>query len=141
MSGNIIIKGWLKNGRPIEVELPSSGNRQTDIADLIALDNQLSAAGILARQPQADAMEKSETVNYVLRSISSNEKGESPKIYLYTERFNHKFLHVYLNTDQEIAAFEAACGVRLDDLPLWDGKAHIERGLPGKRDREIEGLS
>ena len=34
MSGNIIIKGWLKNGRPIEVELPSSGNRQTDIAGL-----------------------------------------------------------------------------------------------------------
>ena len=91
MSCKIIVYGWLPDGRPIQVERLSEGDNKADISQLYAIGRDLDNAGILAREPQADEMEKSETVHYVPRSISENEIGESPKIYLYTERFQFKF--------------------------------------------------
>jgi hypothetical protein len=70
--------------------------------------------------------------------VKTNDDGsETPVIDLYPERANFRILVLYLNTEQDVRAFETACGVHLQDLPLYDGDNAIERGKGPKTDKYV----
>lgn len=135
--GKVIVFGWLPDGRPIRFEQPSHGDtiaHDIEFAQRIAAA--MTQAGISPRPIEADMEEKSEIVHYVLRTETENEYGISQKVYLYTERFTFKFLHIYLNNEQMIADFERAFGFSPLQLPHYEGEVALERGKNPKKDSQ-----
>lgn len=121
-NGSIILKGWLASGRVVEIVIPSHGDAQRDISDIFAIDRMLSDAGISPRETEPEAGEKSEQVDYIVRSSSENKRGESIVLYLYTERFTKRFLKVYINNPEEKAAFEQLSGLTLASVPYYSSE-------------------
>src|SRR5688572_26104246 len=82
------------------------------------------AAGFTVNAPGLEAGEKREEVGYVLRREKENQdKSVTPIIDLYSphDAVKFKILSVYLNKDEDVSAFEAASGVRLDKLKNFPG--------------------
>ncbi len=82
--------------------------------------------GFLANAPDPEDIEQIEEVNAVARREA---KDETPIIDFYSSntKLLKKFMHNYLNTEQDIAVFEDATGLKLAALPLYDGALAIAR--------------
>lgn len=132
--GKLILSGWLPNGRQITFEQPSTGDLQRDISLAFLIDKAMNEAGLTPNPIPPGEGEKTETVHYILISLSENERGTSYKVFLYTERFKHKFLHIYLNNDGQVNTFEQAFGMDISTLPIYDGDAALERGKNPQKD-------
>lgn len=122
--------GFTPTGRKVSFTLSSN-----DPAALVRLalqfDAELTAAGISVREPGLEEGEQSETFHYIVRRAKGNDDGsETPIIDLYVdhEKMHFSLLKVYLNTSDDVAAFQQATGLQLAALPLYDGQAAIERG-------------
>lgn len=102
------------------------------------------AAGWKAEYAQVEK-ETRVPVTHIVRRVKANADGtETPVLDVYTGgRF--RTLGVYLNTPDDVAAFEQACGQRLSDFPLYEGGAPIERGANPRLDKKyvipVQGLS
>lgn len=137
---------WLYHPRGVKVQLPvpAGAHEGAEFAcspalALAAVDDYL-AAGWLTDAPGLEAGEHKEEVGYVLRRSKDNQDGsETPIIDLYSsnDQLTWKVLSVYLNTDDDVAAFERAAGVRLTDIPLFSGTAAPERGASKQSDKFI----
>jgi hypothetical protein len=76
----------------------------------------------------------------VRRSKANADGSETPVVDLYPARGNFRLVARYLNAEADIQAFEAACGVKLSELPLYEGDNSIERGKNPKMDRYVVSL-
>jgi hypothetical protein len=101
----------------------------------------LLEAGWLVAMPGLESSERIEEIRHVVRRVKVNEDStETPVVDLYPDRANFRVLGVYLNTPQDLYMFEAACGVHLSALPLYEGDNAIERGKGPKTDKYVTAL-
>ncbi len=84
-------------------------------------------------QPGEDGPQEklSYPIKGIVRRLHIDKEGrETPVIDVYTGG-KFRFMGVYLNKPEDVAAFERAFGMRLEDVPLWlDGTVPIELGSP-----------
>ncbi len=138
--------GWVKLYHPggVQVTLPVlTGEPVTPEMALLMLNSvgAYLAVGFAANLPGVEEGEQVEDIRHVVRRVKTNDDGsETPVIDLYPERANFRILVLYLNTEQDVLAFETACSVRLQDLPLYDGDNAIERGKGPKTDKYVTTL-
>jgi len=79
---------------------------------------------------------------FVVRSHVNPDGSETPVVDLYFRHRNGytdrlRSMRVYLNTDRDIERFQAAFGVRLDGLNIYDGDTPIERGKRPQQERFV----
>jgi predicted nucleic acid-binding Zn finger protein len=80
-------------------------------------------------QVDAPGLEEGEQKQEVV-SVSRREASDGTPIvafYLAHPKTVKKFLHAYLNRPEDIAAFEAATGLKLDAIPTWPGERDIDK--------------
>lgn len=147
MSETSAICGWTKlfhpSGAQVTVPLPLGEPLTVGAAQSIFQSvNALLEAGWLVNMPGLEEGERVEEIRHVVRRVKINDDGtETPVVDLYPERANFRILGVYLNTPQDIQAFESACDAHLGDLPLYEGDNAIERGKGPKTDKYVFSLS
>lgn len=75
----------------------------------------------------------------VRREKDNSDKSITPLIDLYPAEGKNKYseLSVYLNSDDEIAAFERASGMRLTEMNVYIGANKIERGANRNTDKLV----
>lgn len=102
------------------------------VADADSRLAELAAAGYTPTAPGAPDGGAVEMIGWVSRRVQINNDGrpDTPIIDLFldNEGWQGRMVGIYLNTPEEIAAFEKACGVKLTALPLYEAAA------PAKRD-------
>ncbi len=129
--------GWVKiwHKRGVLVTVPLRGEASTFSQQIDALFDQ----GFLAQAPGLEEGEEKEQIGWVLRSVHSNEGRETPFVLLYSanEALTWSILKIYLNTDQDQAAFEFASKMRLSDLPEYVGQDKPQRSASGRTDKYI----
>jgi len=133
--------GWTKAYHPsgLLVRLPLTG-QPTDYVGMLANVTAALAAGFLAVAPGAGEGEHKDEVGYVVKREKENQDHTvTPVIDLYVADDAMKFatLSVYLNTAEQVAAFEFASGVKVSALPLYIGDNKIERGGKAATDKLI----
>lgn len=123
--------GWVKlfhpNGPQVTLPVPMLTRLSAEQAvDMLASVSAYLSAGFLVSAPGLeDGEQKQEVV-----SVSRREGKDSVPIvafYLAHPKVLKKFLHAYLNNPEDIQAFEAATGMRLADIPLWEGERDIDK--------------
>ncbi len=96
-------------------------------------------AGWLVQAPGLEEGEEREMIGWVLKSIHSNEDRETPFVLLYSanEALTWSVLKVYLNTEQDEAAFEHASHMKLAEMPEYVGQDKPQRGSNHRTDTYI----
>jgi hypothetical protein len=138
------VNGWVKLYHPcgVQVTLPiPSQNPITPemAAGMLASVGSLVSAGWLPNLPNLEDGEQEHEIGAVLRCVQINDdESETPIIDLFpaNERLKYKVLRVYLNTAEDVKAFEKTCGVNLADLPLYESNAGIKRGENARLDQK-----
>ena len=122
------ITGFFPNGFKASYTIPVDFENAYELG--LSFTNNLLAKGFTTSEVGLAAGEKRDKVGYVLRRSVVNERGETPVIDVYVdhEAMTWRTVKVYLNTDAQIAEFEAVSGLKLDSLPYYEGKDSIERG-------------
>ena len=125
------INGWIKlyhpSGAQVSLPLPVLSRLTTQQAlDVLGSVSEYLNVGFLVNAPDLEDGELIEEVNAVARREA---KDETPIIDFYSSNMKllKKFMHVYLNTEQDVAAFEEASGLKLAALPVYDGALAIAR--------------
>lgn len=80
-------------------------------------------------QVNAPGLEEGEQKQEVV-SVSRREGKDSTPIvafYLAHPKTVKKFLHSYLNNQEDVLAFETATGLKLDSIPLWPGERDVDK--------------
>lgn len=107
------------------------------------IDAVLKEAGYLNQLPGVEAGENVETITTVVRREHVNGKtGEiTPVIDCYPEwRGDYgqfRFVGIYLNSADEIREFEAQSGLKLENMPLYESQAPIQRNQARANRHEI----
>ncbi len=124
--------GWVKlftvTGAQVTLAVPMDGSVlpfESAAAALKSVEN-LLAAGWLVEAPGLEEGEQKQEVV----SVSRREGKDGTPIvafYLAHPKTVKKFLHSYLNTEDDVRAFEAATGLRLNAIPLWPGERDIDK--------------
>lgn len=121
--------GYLKNGMKVSFTFPIR-NEMEACKQALEITNKLIADGFMIHEPGLEAGEESEMIGRVSRRAKKNNDGTiSPIIDLFGvhDALKFKIISMYLDTPEDIAAFESACGVKLASLPLNPTKAAVER--------------
>lgn len=132
MEGNTTqVNGWIKlyhpSGAQVSLPVPILSRLTTQQAmDVLGSVSEYINVGFLVNAPDLEDGELIEEVNAVARREA---KDETPIIDFYSSntKLLKKFMHVYLNTEQDVAAFEEATGLKLAALPVYDGALAIAR--------------
>ncbi len=97
------------------------------------------AAGFTVNAPGLEEGEQREEIGWILRKVHERDGEETQVVALYSVNpaLTWKVFHKYLNNEDEIAAFEAACGMRIIDLPVYPGGDYPERGKAASTDKFI----
>jgi hypothetical protein len=138
--------GWVKLFHPssAQVTIPLSLDQPILVAEaqaLMASVTSLLQAGFTVDVPGLEEGEHVEEIGFVVRRSKANADGtETPVVDIYPSRGNFRLLGKYLNNEADIQTFEAACGVRLNSLPLYEGDNSIERGKGLKMDKYVVAL-
>jgi len=130
MDSNTQVTGWTKLfhpagaqvSLPVPLELLSADQARAMFNSVAALIE----AGFTVTAPGLEEGELAEEVNAVsLR----NAKDNTPIIDFYSAntKLLKKFMHLYLNNEQDVADFEAATGLHLAGLTVYDGSLAIAR--------------
>lgn len=100
----------------------------------VDIDRRLQEAGYLLTLPGLEAGETAEPILYVCRYDHVDKKsGELiPHIAFYSQEdhLTKRWLHIYLDTQEQIEAFETATGVKVATMPIWNADTHPERNNP-----------
>ena len=121
--------GYLKNGMKVSFTFPIR-NEMEACKQALEITNKLIADCFMIHEPGLEAGEESEMIGRVSRRAKKNNDGTiSPIIDLFGvhDALKFKIVSMYLDTPEDIAAFESACGVKLASLPLNPTKAAVER--------------
>ena len=146
MENTNTVCGWAKVYHPsgLQVTIPLPLETSLNAANAKAMLDSVSTlltVGFLVNAPGLEDGEKVETIVGVVRRAKANDDAtETPVIDLYPDRANFRILGIYLNNEQDIQAFEKAAGVKLSELPLYDGDNAIERGKGAKTDKYVIAL-
>lgn len=102
------------------VSLPVTGENP---AAMFACVSAMLDAGFVVAAPGLEVGEEREMVSCVLHSNFERDGEVTPTVLLYAanEALEWSFLKVYLNEQADVNAFESACGVKLESLPVYDG--------------------
>jgi hypothetical protein len=136
--------GWVKLYHPsrAQITIPlvmgevlTEATAQAIMASL----NNLLMTGFTVDMPGVEEGENAEEIGWVLRKTQKNDRGSAPRIEAYPVNpgLVKKLLHFYLNTEEDVAAFEQACGIELAGLPVYVGKDSVERGADPDTDQYI----
>lgn len=100
--------------------------------DAISALDALVGVGFVAIEADMQAGEEKAHITHVIRLEHVGKEGEvTPALSMWDERGKFQQLKAYLNTPEQIKEFEAASGILLLDLPLYDGDAtSFERTSP-----------
>lgn len=128
---NTSMNGWVKLYHPsgVQVTLPVSLEAQlTGEAAKNALDavSTLISQGWMVEAPGLDDGEQKQEVVSVSRR-ESKDRTPIVAFYLAHPKTVKKFIHAYLNTPEDVQAFESATGLRLEEIPLWPGERDIDK--------------
>ena len=135
--------GWVKlyhpSGAQITIPLymrePITQDMAVSLAGSVA---QLLGAGFSVNAPGLEDGEFVEEIGFVVRRAKTNTDGtETPVIDLYPAQGHFRLIGKYLNNEDDIKLFEAACKVDLGKLPLYEGDNAIERGKNPKVDKYV----
>lgn len=102
----------------------------SSVAEASARLNDIREAGWLPRRPDAGEAGEIETIDTVVRRKTENGV---PIIDFYAcwsheNKFGaFKYAHKYLDKSEDIAQFEAQSGLKLNDIPLYEGQQAITR--------------
>lgn len=105
-------------------------NEMEAYAQAKAITDKLLADGFMLHAPGLEAGEVKEQVGYVSRRQKKNDDGSiTPIIDVYSpnDAIKFKFISVYLNTADDVTAFENASGLKVARLPLVPGKAALDK--------------
>jgi hypothetical protein len=107
--------------------------------DSFAAVEAILAAGFLVTAPGLEEGEHKEVISHVVKREKENQDGSQTTIVdLYPAgEARYSFLSVYLNSGDQVAAFEYASGLSVGKLPLYVGAGKIERGANKKSDALI----
>jgi len=130
MDSNTQVTGWTKLFHPAGAQVslpvplePLSAEQARAMFNSVAA---LIDAGFTVTAPGLEDGELAEEVNAVsLR----NAKDNTPIVDFYSAntKLLKKFMHLYLNNEQDVADFEAATGLHLAGLTVYDGTLAIAR--------------
>jgi len=135
MDSNTQVTGWTKLFHPAGAQVSLRFAQQIVPLEPLSADqaramfNSVAAlidAGFLVSMPGLEDGEMAEEVSAVsLR----NAKDDTPIIDFYSAntKLLKKFMHLYLNNEQDVADFEAATGLHLAGLTVYDGSLAIAR--------------
>jgi hypothetical protein len=139
--------GWVKLFHPstAQVTIPLPLDKPILVQEAQALMESVSnllKAGFSVDVPGLEEGEHAEEIGFVVRRSKANTDGtETPVVDLYPARGNFRLLGKYLNDEDEIRVMEAACGLKLANLPLYEGDNSIERGKNTKLDKYVAALA
>jgi hypothetical protein len=133
MTDENTLNGWVKlyspHGALITFPLSMTEPIDAEKAALVMLSvDNLINAGFTANISGLEEGELMEKLSAVARREGSDE-NRTPIVDFYSAntRLSKKILHAYLNTTEDIAAFESATGLKLDMITVYDGKIAIDR--------------
>ena len=135
--------GWVRLFHPASVQVTIPLFLDNPITEamaetLLVSISRLIAAGFAVQAPGPENSEYSEEIGFVVRRSKRNTDGtETPVVDLYPTHGNFRHLGKYLNSESDIREFEAACSLRLDSIPRYDGDNPIERGKNPKMDKYV----
>lgn len=125
------VTGWIKlyhpSGAQVTLPVPMLARVSTEQAlDLLGSVSEYLNAGFLVNVPGLEDGELIEEVNAVARREA---KDETPIIDFYSSntKLLKKFMHVYMNAEQDVTAFEDATGIQVSALPVYEGALAIAR--------------
>jgi len=125
------VTGWIKlyhpSGAQVTLPVPMLARVSTEQAlDLLGSVSEYLNAGFLVNSPGLEDGELAEEVNAVARREA---KDETPIIDFYSSntKLLKKFMHVYMNAEQDVTAFEDATGIQVSALPVYEGALAIAR--------------
>lgn len=130
---DVSIRVFHKSGAVIS--LPAGKTQQEYAALYSGIDASISAivaAGFVAGEPEKLPGENKDTIGFVVRKEKINERGTTPSLDLYInhEKMVRSFITIYLNTPEDVAAFENASGLKLDSIRLYAGDDKLDRSTP-----------
>lgn len=120
------VTGWTRLYHPAGVQVtlpvPLEAPISPEVAQmaLTSISN-LLAAGWLVNEPGLEDGEVKQEIGFVIRQAGN----ESPLMALYARhpKLAHRFLPLYLDTPEDLAAFEKASGLRVAELKRYTAKA------------------
>ena len=139
--------GWVKLYHPsgAQVTVPLSLDNPITAEQASGLFTSLGTlitAGFTVSPEDLEAGEQAIDINAVVRRSKSEDDGtETPVIDTYMVNGTYRWVAKYLNNPDDIAAFEAATGLKLNDLPLYEGSNSIELGKNAKLDKYVVRLN
>ena len=125
---------YLPDGTKLYYTTPTYADGREAARHMKALVADFLESGLLMSPPGLEAGEEKELIVVVMRRAKPSDN--TPIIDFYPawgaggdEPFGtYKYIHMYLNTPDDIAAFLSASGFKsLDDIPLYDGRAPLKR--------------
>jgi len=125
--------GWAKFYHPTTGVLVTLPVEATSPKAAMQSVERYLAAGWKAEYAEVEKETRVE-VRHIVRRVKTNADGtETPVLDVYNGG-KFRILGVYLNTPQDVAAFEHAFGKKLTELPLYEGGSPIERGANPRLD-------
>ncbi len=146
MQGDSNPSGWVKVFHPsgVQVTVPLDLNvpvSSDQAATLLESVSNLLHAGFSVYAPGLEDGENYEQVAFAVRREKENDNADpTPVIDLYPVNGNFRLLAVYLNQPADLQAFEAATGLTLSKMPMYEGTNTIERGAVAKLDKYVVAL-
>lgn len=136
-TGSLWAKLYTPDGYQISLTLPAA-----TVAEALAHLHDIRAAGLLAMPPDVAAGEAHETiVTCVLREHIDKRGSITPVVDFYPDwrgdYGQYRFCCVYLDTPEMIADFERQSGLRLDDMPVYESQAPLQRSAARRHKAEV----
>jgi hypothetical protein len=114
-------------GAKIDIPLDlSSELTQAQALILIRSVDNLLSAGFTVNMPGLENGELVEEVAFVSRR-TGNDSTPILAFYVAHPKMLKKFLHEYMDTPEQITAFENASGMKFGNLPIFDGDKDITK--------------
>lgn len=131
---------WLYHPSGVKVKLPVPvimGRHQYEVA--FHCIREALEAGFMVHEPGLEAGEEREDIGWVCRLDHEKDGETTATVLLYSsnQAMTWSFLRRYMNTKEDIQAFEAASGLKYDNLPPYPGNDHPQRGASAKTDKFI----
>ncbi len=126
------LNAYLPDGTAVKLsfDIGSIFSEQAPIADQMATWLQTNNFSSTLPGHDLPAGSQVDAIAYVIRKQKRGD--QTPIIAFYNREWGNKYGHLYLNDQMDIDEFEAQSGLKLNDLPLYNGKDY-----PAKDDDEF----
>ena len=125
------ITGWTRLYHPAgaQVTVPILLDKPLSAANAQVMLDSVSAMLDAGWQVNAPGLEEGEQKQEVVSVSRREAKDGTPIIafYLAHPKTVKKFLHSYLNKQEDVLAFEVATGLKLNAIPIWPGERDVDK--------------